>query len=420
VQLSPNEVGKTPLDWGRAYTGTALDQILAIDPRTPEWPAGLTQIDALSFLGFLAKNGASPGACKVLRLGYADLWGDGADATSALLILRDAAWMMSIMLANAPPASAPAGASGSAPSPPEPTNGSSTAASPVNSSDPALHPAMRAFHARQAAAHAAGTTPSSSTVSPTSLYRIRGGGDQLPKAFAKSLGLRITYGAAVTEIEQTDTGVIVSTDDFRTFTADRVIITASYSLVRAMNFTPPLPPEKARVIQGLRYSSVTRVFLEFSERIWVTKGQSGTASTDLPEFPNETVPGVWIEDATQTQNSPNGILDCYYVGEWARRLGKMGETERVSFTLAQVEKVFPGAKAVFTGRAQTKVWDEDPWAKGDYCWFAPGEMAAFCPQLATSIGRIHFAGDHTSAIPGWMQGAFESGIRAATEVYTAG
>jgi monoamine oxidase len=28
----------------------------------------------------------------------------------------------------------------------------------------------------------------------------------------------------------------------------------------------------------------------------------------------------------------------------------------------------------------------------------------------------HFAGDHISALPGWMQGALESGRRAAAEV----
>jgi monoamine oxidase len=64
-------------------------------------------------------------------------------------------------------------------------------------------------------------------------------------------------------------------------------------------------------------------------------------------------------------------------------------------------------------------WDADPWARGDYAWFAPGEMRAFLPHLARAEGRVHFAGDHTSPWPGWMQGALASGIRAAEEIDAA-
>jgi monoamine oxidase len=35
------------------------------------------------------------------------------------------------------------------------------------------------------------------------------------------------------------------------------------------------------------------------------------------------------------------------------------------------------------------------------------------------VGRIHFSGDHTSQFPGWMDGALQSGYRAAKEVNEA-
>jgi monoamine oxidase len=46
-------------------------------------------------------------------------------------------------------------------------------------------------------------------------------------------------------------------------------------------------------------------------------------------------------------------------------------------------------------------------------------MRALLPHLAAPEGRIHFAGDHTSSRPGWMQGALDSGLRAAGEVAAA-
>jgi monoamine oxidase len=54
--------------------------------------------------------------------------------------------------------------------------------------------------------------------------------------------------------------------------------------------------------------------------------------------------------------------------------------------------------------------------RGDYAWFRPGQMRRFLPHLAAPQGRVHFAGDHTSTSPGWMNGALESGLRAAAEV----
>jgi monoamine oxidase len=46
-------------------------------------------------------------------------------------------------------------------------------------------------------------------------------------------------------------------------------------------------------------------------------------------------------------------------------------------------------------------------------------MSALLPYLARSEGRVHFAGDHTSAWFCWMQGALESGNRAAREIDSA-
>jgi monoamine oxidase len=123
-------------------------------------------------------------------------------------------------------------------------------------------------------------------------------------------------------------------------------------------------------------------------------------------------------DATLGQPGQRGILEAFFTGPNARRVAAMDERARVRFALAQAARVHPGAPRAFEHGASVS-WDADPWALGDYAWFAPGEMRAFLPHLATPEGRIRVAGDHTSAWPGWMQGALSSGIRAADEVHAA-
>ena len=94
----------------------------------------------------------------------------------------------------------------------------------------------------------------------------------------------------------------------------------------------------------------------------------------------------------------------------------MPERERIEFALEEMQRVYPGIREHFELGA-SKSWDDDPWARGGYCWFKPGQMAALLPHSARPEGRVHFAGEHTSTWPQWMQGALESGMRAAREVH---
>src|SRR5207248_2781467 len=129
-------------------------------------------------------------------------------------------------------------------------------------------------------------------------------------------------------------------------------------------------------------------------------------STDLPL--------QWIFEPTEMQPDPRGILEAYMAGPQARRVTAMKEAERISFTLGEMEKVHPGIKENFE-RGATKCWDEDEWSRGDYCWFRPGQLTALLPDIIRAEDRIHFAGEHASPWPGWMQGALYSVCRARSK-----
>ena len=94
---------------------------------------------------------------------------------------------------------------------------------------------------------------------------------------------------------------------------------------------------------------------------------------------------------------------------------QMAESERILFALSQVERIFPGIRADFE-LGVSKSWDEDPWARGAFAYLRPGQMRSLLPHLARPEGRVHFAGEHTSPWSGWMQGALDSGLRAAREI----
>ena len=58
-------------------------------------------------------------------------------------------------------------------------------------------------------------------------------------------------------------------------------------------------------------------------------------------------------------------------------------------------------------------WEQDPFAGGAWAYFNPGTVTKFLPAMLQPRGRVHFCGEHTAVTARGMEGAMESGERAA-------
>ena len=244
----------------------------------------------------------------------------------------------------------------------------------------------------------------------TQSFTIRGGTDRLPRALAARLGAAIHYGTPVVRLEQhaNDVRVIAKQGGAtRTFTGDRVVCAIPFSVLRHIEVNPSFGREKRAVIDQLHYTSVARIFVQTRTRFWTAEGLSGNASTDLP------VMGVY--ERTINQPGTRGILESYVAGANARRTTAMSEHDRLTTTLREMAKVYPRIVEEYEGGA-SKSWDDDEWARGAYAWFEPGQMMSLMPHIAGPEGRIHFAGEHASSWPGWIEGALESADRVVREI----
>jgi monoamine oxidase len=244
-------------------------------------------------------------------------------------------------------------------------------------------------------------------------YMIKGGNDLLPRGFASRLADKIHYNTPVIRIKHDAREVRVvflQSDATREIMANYAICAIPFSTLKAIEVVPPFSPEKQKAIEELSYTSVARVLIQSRKKFWVDEGLSGEAYTDLPV--------MLVAEATSNQQGPRGILFANMTGPQARRVAGMREPERISFTLQTTEQLFPGIGQHFEGGI-SKCWDEDQWARGGYAWFKPGQLVSLMPSIARPEGRVHFAGEHASAWPGFMQGALESGVRAAREIERA-
>jgi monoamine oxidase len=239
---------------------------------------------------------------------------------------------------------------------------------------------------------------------PERWRKIQGGSDLLPRAFAKHLEGKIVYGTPVVRIEQTSSAarvVCLKAGTPQTLVADSVLVTIPFSVLRNIEL-PALSPRKRDAIKRTHYDAVSRVYLQTRNRFWEDKGLNGFAFTRG---------AIEIWQPTWNQPGPRGILMTYARPGEAERITSMKENGRIEATLKQLDGIFTGLRGNFE-RGATKCWTEDEWSRGAWAFVGFGDFAtAIVPE-----GRVHFAGEHLSAWPSWIQGALQSGLRAVKEI----
>lgn len=242
------------------------------------------------------------------------------------------------------------------------------------------------------------------------MFKIRGGNDLLPRAMAGTLTAQIHYESPVLRIAQSERGVTATMSNHgrrKEVNGDYMVCTTPFSVLRSLEVDPAFSDGKRRAIENLWYTSIARVYVQTKERFWLGEGSSGFARTDLP------IKEVW--DLSHNQPGTGGLLLAYTSGDTARELTGMAPNDRIEYGLQQMQSLFPQIRDQYVAGASV-CWDEEPWSLGAWSWFRPGDTGALLPHMSGAEGRIHFAGDHTSAWSSWMQGALESGRRAAREV----
>ena len=240
---------------------------------------------------------------------------------------------------------------------------------------------------------------------PTRFSKVKGGNDNLPKAFAQRLASKIHYGSPAVKIEQDAASARVTFLEKgarQTMTADQVLCAIPFTVLRNIELPSNFSQRKIEIIKKLEYANVSRVYLQAKKRSWEEKGLNGFAITS---------DGVEIWQPTWNQPGPRGILMTYNRPGQAERIAAMPESERINSTLTQLGQWFPGLQENFE-RGATKVWFEDEWARGAWAFVGPRDIVA----ASSAEGRIHFAGEHLSQWASWMQGALDSSARVVKEI----
>jgi monoamine oxidase len=240
-------------------------------------------------------------------------------------------------------------------------------------------------------------------------FRVRDGNDRIATEMARRLREPVRFGTVLRRVRQTKSGVVATLQGaagLAELSADYLIVTLPASALRDVVLEPALPDAQRDAIGHLKYGPATRVLLQFSSRFWKKAGQPNAFGSDQPTG------AIW--DGNEQQKGKSAILSLLAGGGASRELQAILEHDGPTGVVSRLKWLGRPTKLL---AAQTVVWDADPWAKGGYAYFDPGFDPLWRDWLARPAGRVFFAGEHTSARwQGYMNGAVESGLRAAAEV----
>lgn len=244
----------------------------------------------------------------------------------------------------------------------------------------------------------------------TAFHRIAGGNDRLATAAAQRLRGALLLDTVIRKVVRHDDRVTVTIEGLgkphTEISAEYFVCALPASTARGVLFEPPLPEPQQDAIAHLRYGCATRLLLQFDRGFWRRPGRPSAFGTDLETG------AIW--DGNEQQKGPQAILSFLAGGRASKGLqdivrgeGERGVIDRLAW-LGRPSRLLA---------SQMIVWDHDPWARGGYAYFDPSFDPLWRAWLARPAGRILFAGEHTSIkYQGYMNGALESGLRAAAEV----
>ncbi|HJS19835.1 MAG TPA: FAD-dependent oxidoreductase [Anaerolineales bacterium] len=248
----------------------------------------------------------------------------------------------------------------------------------------------------------------------TDMCQIAGGADHLPHVFLPELGTRIRYGAKMIAIDQTPDEVIIH---YQTRSGryqargDHAILTVPFPVLRHVEVLKPFSRLKQRAIRQLHYDASAKIFFQTRTRFW---------ETDDGIFGGGTVTDLAIRNLNYTdygRETGRGILLVSYTwSEDAQRWGSLLPHERIEQALENAAMIHPQIREEFETGA-SHMWHDDPFAGGAFALFDPGQQTLLHDEIVKPEGRIHFAGKHASLYHAWIQGAFESGLRAAIAIH---
>ncbi len=236
---------------------------------------------------------------------------------------------------------------------------------------------------------------------PPEVFRLKGGNQMLPNAFAKRLRERVHLNSTIQTIHHTDKGVTItykhnnSTEEIK---ADFFVNCIPLPALKNIQFEPALPSEKKYLVDTIEYDSYQRFVFQASSKFWEEDGLSINMDFDHPDLWS-----VW-QSAEEVDTHRVIILGTGPGGVSPQR------------ALAAFRELYPGKRDTIE-QAISKDWTKDSFSPTcERRPFPIGQLNKFWPNLMEPLGRIYFAGAYADNLNWGTEAATRSANRVANAI----
>lgn len=226
-------------------------------------------------------------------------------------------------------------------------------------------------------------------------YKFENGTRSLVEAIAEDSGAEILLSSPVARIENRNDGVSVWTRDGQRHDAKVVVVAVPINVLGDIEITPALAGVQKSYAEQGQASEALKVWVEVE----------GHVDNFFALAPQDSAL-TWLQ--SEYHFGDRTLLIGF--GPSARRL----HPEDEAAITAAVHAFLPDAN-VLSVKAHN--WLDDEFAKGVWGVTRPGQAANLLPDFQEPIGRMVIAGsDVAQGLNGFMDGAIESGLRAARNI----
>ena len=202
-----------------------------------------------------------------------------------------------------------------------------------------------------------------------------------------------------------------------------VIVTTPVHILRQIDFqnvenTPQLPHVFYNAISDIWYGPSTKIMLQCKTRFWESEKydiRGGSSRTTLP-IGQLYYPSNPKDDPAFPEDVKGGILLVYTWKSEALMFGSLNSETAVEEAVRQITEIHPEMKDEYDNVWAIEPWYNEPSAQGAYCLLKPTQYRNV-NWLMYPWQNLYFAGEAISFASGWIQGALESGLRAAYQFY---
>ncbi|MDO6475203.1 NAD(P)/FAD-dependent oxidoreductase [Alteromonas sp. 1_MG-2023] len=244
---------------------------------------------------------------------------------------------------------------------------------------------------------------------PGGVKMAQGGNQRVPEAMAKHLSGEVLTGKVAAKIKERDSGITVRCDDGSEYESQYVLSSVPFSTLRHVEIDAPLHVMQREAINELEYGKVYQAHFEVVSPFWEGKGFLPNVWSD------SVIERVFASDPSQSGKITN--LTVWINGKGVEAVEKLSEKDAAALIQKSLYEALPEAKGAVKF-VRLFNWQDSPMSRGSFATWKPGQVARYANVMATPTSRLHFCGEHTAQWASGMEGALESGERAANEILT--